>query len=787
MLSNSVTNLRLQLLANGYTPLPNRDKICYLPNWPRVEVTPERIQEWAQLDRFQATGLRVGGGLVAIDPDVLRKDLVDALAAEATKHFGSDFFNRALVRGRDGSNKEMWLARMDPEQCKVGLDYRRWVDPSEPLITQQVEVFYQAGRQVGAFGPHSYDDRGQILHSYGWYDDLSPEKVKFKQLPLIKRAAIVAFLADCDAVFERAGFSAKPLGKDASHSQIVYNLTRDMDFDGMSWDELMSYAGAYPGGFRITAHFMDPAGVALKCMAHDSHPIYGAHIFNFDGYTAHKLVEEDPAVIMEEFGKAFAADAGINEMFPETEASVTAQRRQSFYEKLDELLTTAAYLRAGNGSAVMLDARREVPMTTKGFRDDNRAYWITEGKNNTKKYVGDAWLEHPDRINCAEVHMRPAEAWPLYTDAHGAQHVNLWRPIEHGDQSGDTAVFWRAFNHVIPGVADRQWVKESLAHKVRHPEIPGPAVFMVTNGVYGVGRSSLTQAIERLFDFRTTRWDFANMTGRGGQAEWNAHRADALFCFTDEAVNDDAHTATGKNHAYEHLKAVLDPSGTLPRQFKGKYLHAWTQPCPCTDWVLTNNPDAVHIPIEDRRVYVCQNANLKMPADLADELHAWMMVPGNIGALWAELFGQELTVFDPFLAPPLTDAKVRMHESSKTIVEEALDAVFVRLLQPVIAFREHVESMVLTLLGNDYYGDRKIKDAVHYQVKRRLLYHVGYRDGKNDRHPYQGKFIKLYAEKEDVAVQYRDRESEWLRVRALRNERARYTKDGFNTQMDEDD
>ena len=37
--TDPLTALRLRLLANGYTPLPNRDKICLQWDWPRLRVT----------------------------------------------------------------------------------------------------------------------------------------------------------------------------------------------------------------------------------------------------------------------------------------------------------------------------------------------------------------------------------------------------------------------------------------------------------------------------------------------------------------------------------------------------------------------------------------------------------------------------------------------------------------------------------------------------------------------------------------------------------------------------
>ena len=45
-LADPLTALRLRLLANGYTPLPNYDKVCREPNWPRLVVNAAAILSW---------------------------------------------------------------------------------------------------------------------------------------------------------------------------------------------------------------------------------------------------------------------------------------------------------------------------------------------------------------------------------------------------------------------------------------------------------------------------------------------------------------------------------------------------------------------------------------------------------------------------------------------------------------------------------------------------------------------------------------------------------------------
>src|SRR4051794_36456128 len=66
-----LTALRLQLLANGYVPIPNRDKVPGFKGWSRITVNEATIRSWkgSRALRRLATGLRVESELCVIDVD----------------------------------------------------------------------------------------------------------------------------------------------------------------------------------------------------------------------------------------------------------------------------------------------------------------------------------------------------------------------------------------------------------------------------------------------------------------------------------------------------------------------------------------------------------------------------------------------------------------------------------------------------------------------------------------------------------------------------------------------
>src|SRR6478609_6726907 len=86
-LTDPLTALRLRLLENGYTPLPNRNKVCRQWNWPRLKVDKAMILSWhgSRSLRRQATGLRVENGLCVLDVDSTDPKLCDGCRADLAR------------------------------------------------------------------------------------------------------------------------------------------------------------------------------------------------------------------------------------------------------------------------------------------------------------------------------------------------------------------------------------------------------------------------------------------------------------------------------------------------------------------------------------------------------------------------------------------------------------------------------------------------------------------------------------------------------------------------------
>lgn len=256
---------RMKLLEQGYSPIPNYDKTTFLKGWPRVEITPEAIDEWSRRHgRWLATGLRIENGLVAVDLDVDDASMVERLA-DIVQNIVPELADERVpwLERSSGRAKVAWFFRTD--EAFGRLHTRRWLRPGETAdthATQFVEIFGGASaRQFGAFGPHTRLDNGEVTRWYAWRD-LSPLDVKLASLPIITKKQLADFCDAAEREFQAAGWSPVLLSTRGENAgERIYDLVDDMAFDCLdgasrSLEEMRSRA-AHDGDLRCSAAFFD--------------------------------------------------------------------------------------------------------------------------------------------------------------------------------------------------------------------------------------------------------------------------------------------------------------------------------------------------------------------------------------------------------------------------------------------------------------------------------------------------------------------------------------------------
>ena len=303
----------------------------------------------------------------------------------------------------------------------------------------------------------------------------------------------------------------------------------------------------------------------------------------------------------------------------------------------------------------------------------------------------------PGRLTVAGFRIAPDRPWPTFEED-GKLYVNRYlRPSLPED--GDARIGHKFLEVLLPDERERTWFKQRLCHKLKHPEVPGPAVVMVARGKYGVGRDSFYALLEAMFGEQyISKPSFDMVTNQGSQGQFNDWLADSIWALVDETLSTDSNRYQRRHEAFEALKRNFEPARKR-RDIKRKYLAPETMLCGPGGIFATNDPQPLAIADEDRRFTFLTNGEVQQPAFYVD-LHAWMSVPGNVGAFRRDLEAVSLKGFNAY-ASLSTRLKDMIIADSKSELDEAVAAAVERALPgAVFSIRQVCEAVQAMVRAN---------------------------------------------------------------------------------------
>lgn len=686
------TDLRLQLFANGFVPLPNQNKMCLLPEWTTVEVTPDliRSREWTRSAKLRDTGVRCGD-VIAVDWDIDdRKTLNDMLdAAVAAKVIPESRFVRIGKAPR-----EMWLYRTSDKIGKLSTGFFAKTDADADAKGEQVEILGR-GCQFAAFGLRD------PATPYTW-PDLCITDYKYIDLPEITLEQVKALKDFAILFFEESGFVRRSAeGGNTDGYNIVYDLTPDMKFDvkelgEVTVAELETYLEAHPTAvLRCRMETLRPgtsgswAGMAslasgMVCISdHGSSTThYPARPAGEDSLAklGEMLLAIEPSGMFERVVEKRSTDPMI---------ALNMNPNDSFNDNFGVALQRFIYLTATDTIA---DARDNTfDMTLPHLGNRLRPYYRSEPGirgGETIIRLADAWMQDPSRQEAYHPAMRPDMPYPLFIEKE-IIYYNSYRPARL-PLGGDATIGFDLLEKLLPIPSERHFFTQWLAFKVLNPDTRGPGIIMVANDTYGTGRGSLVELISDMFAKGLVRQiDFETLAGRGTQGQYNEWMADAILV----AVNE-AHEAAGptskwaqRQSAYEKLKEIVDP-GHHELYVKRKGMANYQGRTSASILVMTNHADSVVLPPGDRRFAILENGK-QQPQEYWQRFHAWRANLRNVGAFVEALKHYPVEGYNPNTAPPMSNAKLDMIDAGTSPLDRAVDSI-IRSLEGVLLVREQL-------------------------------------------------------------------------------------------------
>lgn len=777
--------LRLALLANGYTPIPNVGKTTFLKGWPTIKVDEAEIRGWSRRhSRWQDTGLRIQDGLAVIDIDI-NHEVIDRVAARLEKE--EPALAQALVRYGKG-RKEAWFVRTAEDFGRIAT--RRWLAPGANLDrdgTHVVEIFGGSSpRQFGAFGAHTRGAGGDVEIAYEWaipYHTTvaeSPANVRLDQLPELPKNV---FLRLCDVVeeeLEAAGWTpVMRTVKGEGDALRVYDLQPEMHFecnDGLTRTLAELEAAAGEEGLRCSASWLEPGGnhSMTRCLIGRSHSGVLTLWDSATGTThlpASKAPSENSAATQE-------AVAGLLAKLQKAADSEAKQKRRSrltaeddYQQAAAKLLATYAYCPSRQAAIVPLYATSATEgMTMTNFRT-MLLPWAGEEegpKGGIKKInPADIWASSSNRETVEGLRLRPDRERPTYTEE-GKTYVNIYAPELHLRAGGDAAPGLEFLEQLLPDSGEREWFTRWLAFKYRNPGVPGPAVVMVARS-HGTGRGTLGELVRRLFGARYVKTlGFDLFAGRTYQSQYTAWMADSLVVIVNESSTaDNGSTYRTKHDTYERLKEVIEPRAQ-ERRIVMHGVTAFDALVFTSYLIFTNNPDALPLPADDRRIWVGSNGEPR-PVEYWEGVNAWMGEPANVDAFAQHLLALDLGDYSPYAVPPMTEGKEAMTEMSRSDLDRGIERALAKLTDGELFVPAQVIALIQEMKETD--GLRlpdKWQDSVGRELPK-LTHRVGKPNGRNWHPMIEGKRHSIYAIQRTTAQRWNDAEADDVRSEILRN------------------
>lgn len=797
---DELTALRLKLFENGYVPIPNRDKVPAIKGWQDLVVDEGEILSWkgSRASRRLATGLRIEGGLCAIDVDTsnpvlakqFREDLAriaPEVAAQGLERHGAPVKFALFVRREEA---DIFYRRQS----------RRWVRPEDADKEREeredhlVEIFgggKRVGRQFGCFGPHSHDDQGNVLREYRW-PGRSPVDVPLSDLPILEKAQSFALIEAFDQRATPLGYvPVKTSQRGETVPKFLYDLTAEMRFDTNDGDvgvrladlEDALFAASHHGiDLRVSSSFLGHGTNLTKCHVGWSNALKCITVHDYETAITHlpadrKPIEDEqiaeimkllpdhaqhrappamadgPGEMAEERDEVDAVEELMPPLPPPPTPGDPEQQKGAFQQAVSWLAANCGLLVEGEvrGSGRVIPLRTRVATSTAlaAFRTKMLPYRLERiGPRGAITRISpvDTWLSMPGRIEIAGCRMAPDKPWPTFTED-GATYVNLYRRPDL-PENGDPSLGHQFLEALLRNPAERGWFKQWLGYKLKHPEVPGVGVVMVARDRFGTGRGTLFQLLKAMFgQHYIAAPEFSTVIGEGSQGQYNHWMADNIMVLVNETSAADDNRRQRRREAYERLKELVD-TARRPRLIVRKYEHSYTTECGPSFIFASNHAAPLALADGDRRLSFLTNGPAQPPA-FWDAINAWIKVKANVGAFRRDLEAVDLAGYTPY-HPLHTRLKDVVVDEARSLIDEAIDAAIEALPGEIVLREQVVDAVSVMRTPSNWPTRSEWVELVKKGVEERL-HRIGILGGRNWRPtvPERGKRLPVYARSEE--------------------------------------
>lgn len=297
--------------------------------------------------------------------------------------------------------------------------------------------------------------------------------------------------------------------------------------------------------------------------------------------------------------------------------------------------------------------------------------------------LGQAWIQHPLRREATCIRMAPNQPEDLSDGA-----INSWRGFDVVPVSGDIKPFIKLFKRQIPNREDRKYVLHWMANLFQNPAGRSFTSIVMWSRVQGTGKNLMWESIGNLFNDRHYTL-VSQEVFDDSFTEWKANR---VFVICDEV------SSTEKRTTADRIKGwITSSSNAINTKNEPKF----TQPNLIKYVFLSNHPDAVFLDDNDRRFFVVEVSQGRLPEQDAQEFVRWRDQGGREALLYF-LLNLDISNFNPMTPAPMSSAKQEMIEDNKSDFERWFENILNNINQTIgreICSAEEISSQYKTTTG----------------------------------------------------------------------------------------
>jgi Family of unknown function (DUF5906) len=280
---------------------------------------------------------------------------------------------------------------------------------------------------------------------------------------------------------------------------------------------------------------------------------------------------------------------------------------------------------------------------------ENVSYKPSEDAKATT--LGRGWVKSPKRRSVKQLVLAPGKPATLKDGS-----LNTWRGFTAEPEPGDVTPFIDLINFVLPNKAEREYCVKWLAKMIQEPGTKFLVSLVVWSIEEGVGKGLLFETVGSLFHQRHFKV-VGNEVFNDQFTEWQSQK---IFVIADEVSSAD------KRSTADRVKGWITAT---ENNINVKNTAKYSEPNLIKYVFLSNHPDAVYLNDKDRRFFVAEAPDKKLPDEIRKSFVDWIKSGGK-AKLMDYLLNLDTSQFDPTAPAPMSQSKMGMLDSNKSDLEQ---------------------------------------------------------------------------------------------------------------------